>query len=140
MAIKFLVDVNVLSEPMKPVPNAHVVHWLDEHDSDYAVNPIVLGEIEFGIRSLPVGRRRVRLQQWFEKLAARVPFLPIDRATASEWAQLLASLKSKGLAMPAKDSLIAATARAYGLTIATRNTADFRHTGVPLVNPFEDSV
>ena len=139
MSIKYLVDVNVLSEPMKPIPNDRVVRWLDQHDAEYAVNPIVLGEIEFGILILPAGRRRVRLASWFDELAIRIPVFPIDTHVASEWAKMLAGLKAKGLTIPVKDSLIAATARSHGLTIATRNTADFRHAGVPLVNPFESS-
>jgi len=63
--------------------------------------------------------------------------LNFDADTASEWARLLARLKNKSLAMSVKDSLIAASALVHGLTVATRNTKDFRNAGVALVNPFE---
>ena len=66
----------------------------------------------------------------------RLHVLDFDTANATAWARLLARLKKKGRAMPVKDSLIAATALAHGLTVATRNTADFRHAGVPVENPF----
>ncbi len=63
--------------------------------------------------------------------------LDLDSHTASAWAELLARLKKRGLTMPVKNSLIAATALAHDLTVATRDTADYRRAGVPLVNPFE---
>jgi len=64
--------------------------------------------------------------------------LEFDAATASAWARLLARLKKNGLAMPVKDSQIAATALLHGLTVATRNVADYRNAGVSVVNPFSD--
>ncbi len=61
----------------------------------------------------------------------------IDASTAAVWAKLLADLKRKGRAMPIKDSLVAATAKQHGFAVATRNTTDFRHAVVPVVNPFK---
>ncbi len=133
--MKFLVDADVLSEPTKPIPNASVIAWLRANESELAVNPIVLGEIEYGIQLLSAGKRRARLEAWFELGVQRVRSLEIDAATASTWAKLLASLKKRGRAMPIKDSLIAATALQHGLAVATRNTADYRHSGVALVDP-----
>lgn len=63
--------------------------------------------------------------------------LDMDATTAAEWAGLLADLRRKGRAMPVKDSLIAATARQHGLTVATRNISDYSNAGVKLINPFE---
>lgn len=136
--MKFLVDANVLSEPTKPVPMARVVTWLRDNESELAVNPIVLGELEYGILLLPAGRRRKRLQDWFAAGVQRLRVLDFDAASATTWARLLAGLKKKGLAMPVKDSLIAASALAHGLAVATRNVADFRRAGVRVVNPFEE--
>ena len=133
---KFLVDANVLSEPTKPRPARSVIDWLREHDADLTVTPIILGELEYGILLLPAGRRRTRLVDWFAIGAKVLNVVEIDAATASVWAKLLADLKRKGRAMPVKDSLIAASARQHGLTVATRNTADYRHAGVQVVNPF----
>jgi hypothetical protein len=135
--VNFLVDANVLSEATKPQPAPSVNDWLRVHERRLVVNPIVLGELEYGILLLPAGRRRTRLQKWFAEGARKLFVLDIDAGTASVWAELLAELKRKGRAMPLKDSLIAATARQHRLTVATRNVSDYRHAGVLLVNPFE---
>ena len=134
--MKYLVDANVLSEPTKPAPAARVVEWLRHHERDLAVNPIILGELEYGILLLPASRRRARLERWFTAGVQRLRVLDVDSATAAAWARLLARLKKKGHAMPIKDSLIAATALAHGLTVATRNTPDFERAGVNILNPF----
>ena len=134
--MKFLVDANVLSEPTKPAPDARVVEWLRAHERELAVNPIILGELEYGILLLPAGRRRARLEQWFAAGVQRLRVLDFDTTTASEWACLLARLKKKGHAMPIKDSLIAATALAHGLAVATRNATDLRNARVAVEIPF----
>lgn len=113
-----------------------MLDWLRENEQDLAVNPIILGELEYGILLLPAGRRRTRLARWFEAGVQRIRVLNFDAVTASQWARLLARLSAKGTVMPIKDSLIAATALAHALTIATRNTADFRHAGVALEDLF----
>jgi toxin FitB len=135
--LTFLVDADVLSETTKPRPNAAVMEWLRDNDDQNAVSPVVLAELEYGILMLPHGRRRTRLEQWFYGGVASFPVLEIDAQTAQVWAALNAELSRLGRAMPVKDSLIAATARQHGLTIATRNIDDYRYAGVPLVNPFE---
>jgi len=114
-----------------------VVEWLRRHESDLAVNPIILGEIEYGILLLSAGKKRSSLLRWFAEGIQRMRSLDIDLETASAWANLLARMRKKGVAMPIKDSLIAATALAHRLAVATRNTADYRNSGVSLVNPFE---
>ncbi len=135
--MKYLVDADVLSEATKPAPSQHVVDWLRKHDRDLVVNPIVLGELEYGILLLPAGRRRKKLLDWFEGGIGQLNVIEIDTATAGVWAKLLADLKRKGRAMPIKDSLIAATAKQHGLTVATGNAADFRYASVQIVNPFK---
>jgi hypothetical protein len=135
--VKYLVDANVLSEPTRPRPAAAVIVWLGENDREIAVNPIILGELAYGILLLPASRRRKRLEEWFARGRDALQVLDMDAETADAWAHLLADLKRKGRAMPFKDSLIAATARQHGLTVVTRNTTNYRHAGVALVNPFE---
>lgn len=134
--MKFLVDADVLSEPTKARPELRVLDWLRKNEADLVVNPIVLGEIEYGILLLPSGKKRTRLHEWFEQGIARMRAVDLDARTASAWAHLIADLRRAGRAMPVKDSLIAASAHAHGLTVATRNVAHFRFAGVPLVNPF----
>ena len=132
----YLVDANVLSEATRPDPNVKVVEWLTRHERDLVVDPIIVGEIRFGIHLLPAGRRRRRLEQWFEDGVQRIHCLPWDLATGLRWARLLADLRAAGRSMPIKDSLIAATALAHGLTVATRNARDFKTARVKIIDPF----
>jgi toxin FitB len=134
--VKFLVDANVLSEPTKATSDPQVVNWLRRHERDIAVDPVILGEVRFGILLLPKGKRRTRLEQWFSAGVQRLHCLPWEAETGLRWAELLASLRLAGRAMPIKDSLIAATALAHGLTVATRNNRDFEKAGVKVVHPF----
>jgi toxin FitB len=134
--VTYLVDANVLSEATKLKPDSKAVEWLRKNESKLAVDPIILGEIRFGIHLLPAGKRRRRLETWFESGVAKIICLPWTADTGLRWAKLLADLRLAGKAMPIKDSLIAATALHHGLTIATRNHADFRLAGVNLLDPF----
>ena len=135
--MRYLVDANVLSEATRPQPNEAVVNWLRKHMREVAVDPIILGEVQFGILLLPEGKRRRRLEDWFDEGVALIECLSWDATTALCWAQLLAKLRQNGRAIAVKDSLIAATAIRYNLTIATRNVRDFLHAGVSIENPFE---
>jgi predicted nucleic acid-binding protein len=136
--VKYLVDANVLSEPTKPRPDPRVLAWLRAHEPDIAVDPVILGELRFGILILPKGTKRAALERWFEAGAGRLHCLPWDADTGLKWAELLARLHTTGKAMPLKDSLIAATAAVHGLAVATRNRADFVNAGVRIVDPFID--
>jgi toxin FitB len=132
-----LVDANVLSEPTKPAPSERVVEWLRNHEQEITVDPIILGELRFGILLLPKGKRRERLEAWFAEGATRLRCLPFDAPTGLRWAELLAYLRRSGRAMPIRDSLIAATALSNGLTVVTRNREDFEKAGVRVINPFD---
>jgi len=134
--VKYLVDANVLSEPTKPVPDARVVEWLRRNERDLAVDPFILGEVRFGILLLPRGKRRTSLERWFDSGVQGLRCLTWEAETGLRWAELLATLRASGRAMPVKDSLIAATALVHGLIVATRNRADFEKARVKIVDPF----
>jgi len=132
----YLVDANVLSEPTKPAPDPRVIAWLRTHERDLAVDPIILGEMRFGILLLPKGKKRTALERWFDAGVQRLRCLPWEADTGLKWAELLARLRTTGKAMPIKDSLIAATALVHDLIVATRNHSDFEKAGVRMVDPF----
>jgi predicted nucleic acid-binding protein len=134
--VTFLVDANVLSEATRPEPDPGVLEWLTRHEREIAVDPIILGEIRFGIFLLPAGKRRARLERWFQEGVERIHCLAWEAATGLRWARLLADLRAMGRSMPIKDSLIAATALVHGLAVVTRNRRDFEPAGVEIVDPF----
>jgi predicted nucleic acid-binding protein len=134
--MRFLVDANVLSEGTRPSPAPQVLDWLASNEAELAVNPVILGEIEYGILRLPEGARRNRLLEWFQLGVQKIHVFVFDEATASAWARLLAQLRNSGRSMPVKDSMIAASALTHNLTVVTRNIHDFTATGLPLLNPF----
>ncbi len=134
--MKFLADANVLSEATKPYPDPKVIDWLRRHEADVVVDPVVLGEIRFGILLLPDGKRRRRLEGWFREGIERIQCCAWEASTGLRWAELLAKLRAEGLAMPIKDSMIAATALVHSLAVATRNERDFEKARVEVINPF----
>jgi len=133
--VRHLVDANVLSEATKPDPNPRVIEWLRRNERSILIDPIILGEIRFGILLLANGGRRSKLESWFEQGISRIECVPWDSAIGMRWAQLLADLRRGGKPMSIKDSLIAATALAYELTLATLNQRDFKPAKVQLVDP-----
>jgi predicted nucleic acid-binding protein len=132
----YLADANVLSEPTKLSPNRNVVDWFTVNEENLVVDPIILGEIHIGILSLPSGRKRRQLEQWFRTVVETIDCLPWDAAVSRRWARLVVQLRKKGQTLPVLDGMIAATALEHGLTIATRNTRDFRKTGAKVFDPF----
>ena len=134
----YLVDANVLSEATKAEPAPQVLRWLRRHEDRITVDPVIVGEIRFDILLLPRGKRRERLETWFEGVVTKIHCLSWEAQTGFRWARLLADLRSQGRAMPVKDSLIAATALTYDIPLVTRNRHDFEATGIPLIDPFAE--
>jgi predicted nucleic acid-binding protein len=133
----YLVDANVLSEPTKQVADKRVIAWLDANESNLIVDSIIIGELRIGILALPRGRKRDRLEQWYETVIETIECLPWDAMVSRRWAALVVELRRKGETVPLLDGMIAATALQHELTVATRNTRDFEKTGVKTLNPFE---
>ena len=136
----FLLDTNVISELIKPRPDANVVRWIEETDESILfLSVLTLGEVRTGIERLNLGRRRGRLESWLEvDLRARFTnrILAIDEAVAERWGTLAAIAAAKGTPVPVIDGLLAATAFQHDLMLVTRNTADVAGTGVPILNPW----
>jgi toxin FitB len=133
--VKYLVDANVLWEATKPNPDPTIVEWLRHNERSIVVDPIVLGEIRFGILLIERSARRTKLETWLEQGIGRIHCIPFDALVGLRWAQLLADLRRRGRPMSIKDSLIAATALAHDLAVATLNQRDFKPARVRLVDP-----
>lgn len=135
-----LLDTNVISEVMRASPSRVVLEWLNNRDSEKLhVSTVTIGEIEYGLRILPAGRRRSVLKERFERFIYRAfaqRILSFDEAAARVYGEVMGLRKELGRPMSVPDGQIAAIARASGLKIATRNIRDFEECGVDLVNPF----
>ena len=139
--MNLLLDTNVLSEVQRPAPDLKVLGWLDAIDEDRAyVSVASIAELRRGIALMDDGRRRDALAIWLANdLPARFAerILPIDRAVAERWGDLMAQSRRSGVALSVMDGFFAATALANDLTLVTRNVKDFASFGVPLFNPWD---
>lgn len=134
--MKYLTDVNVICETTKPNRSTKVTDWLQKHRADIWVDPIVVGEIWRGILKLPAGQRRTALTKWFQELCERMPCIEWSLETAIAWAEIVEQTRRAGFTIGIADTMIAATAKLHGLTVATRNVKDFSRCGVPVFDPF----
>jgi toxin FitB len=132
----YLLDTNVVSELRKPRPHGGVLAWLQAAPpSQCFVSALTLGEIQAGIEKTREqdAAKAEALQRWLDQLAASSQVLPLDGAVMRLHARLM-HRRSDTLY---EDALIAATAQQHGLTVVTRNVADFKALGVPILNPFK---
>lgn len=134
--MSLLLDTNVLSETVRPRPNAGVLQWLAAHPS-FFISAITLEELSFGIERIS-GRRRAALYEWLERLRAEPSpgVVPVDAEIALAAGRLRARREQKGRPVAQADMLIAASALTRGLTLVTRNVADFDGCGIALLDPF----
>ena len=136
-----LVDTNVISEPLRKVPEARVVDWIDAQPMETLyLSAITVAELRFGVASLPAGKRRNSLHDNVETrvlplFAGRV--LAFDMAASQVYAELMAKARATGSAIDKADGYIAATAATNGMMVATRDTPPFEAAGVPVINPWE---
>ena len=135
MTQRYLLDTNVVSELRKPRPNGGVVAWLESlDDTQLFVSAVTLGEIQAGIeltREQDPAKAQ-DIEAWLALVAAAYNVLPMDASTFAAWAKLM-HRKSHTLY---EDAMIAATAQVHGLTVASRNVADFQALGFDVFNPF----
>ena len=135
-----ILDTNVLSEVMRPLPTAEVLRWLATHPaSRLFTTAITQAEILYGLELLPRGKRRAALQSAVEAMfeedfADRI--LPFDSDAARVFPQIAASRRAAGRPITQWDAQIAAIAGSRGAALATRNTGDFEHCGITVLNPW----
>lgn len=131
----YLLDTNVVSELRKPKPHGAVLAWVEAADpKELYLSVVTIGEIQAGIemtREQDITKAQ-QIERWLDQIAKHYQVLSLDAPCMRIWAQLM-HRKSNTLM---EDALIAATAKQHGLTVVTRNVADFAALGVEVVNPF----
>jgi len=136
--VKWLLDTNSLSELTRPEPFEGLLDWLDANEPDTGVSAISIGEMVAGIERLQEGKRRRTLERALkflrEDYAGKI--LDFTEGAAVEWGRLVALARKRGHNLSVLDSQIEATGIHYGLTVVTRNSADFFH---PVFNPWKPS-
>ncbi len=135
MTSAYLLDTNVVSELRKRRPHGGVVAWVESmDDSQLYLSAVTLGEIQAGIELTREHDpdKAGEIETWLELVTGAYNVLPMDATTFRTWARLMHK-KSDALY---EDAMIAATAKVHGLTIVTRNVADFNALGIEVFNPF----
>ena len=132
----YLLDTNVVSELRKPRPHGAVLTWLQARDdAELHLSAVTIGEIQAGIeltRQQDAAKAQ-EIEAWLEQVATTWNVLPMDAPAFRAWARLMHRRSDT----VTEDAMIAATAQIHGLTVVTRNVADFKPFGVALLNPCE---
>jgi toxin FitB len=137
--MSWLLDTDVICQPAKRHGDARVIAWLDEEQDRCYTSAIVIAQLAYWVRTKD-GRQRQDLQAWLTRLVDALGgrIHGFNGSVAHVWAEQERVLDKAGQRMPVEDSYIAATARRYGLTIATGHDRDFRRPGLKVFNPFKE--
>lgn len=139
----FLLDTNIISELVKPKPEANVTEWVENTDESLLyLSVLTLGQIRGGIAVLSQSRRRATLEAWLDKdLRTRFEdrILAVDQEVADRRGLLTAAARNNGIVLPVIDGLLAATALAHNLTLVTRDTGQIPSMGVAVFHPWENN-
>jgi predicted nucleic acid-binding protein len=134
-----LLDTNVISEAMKPEPNAAVRRWLDDQAAETLhLSSVTIAELMFGVGALPKGNRKDRLAVVVEGVVALFAdrILPFDIAAARHYASLAVKARKAGKGFPTPDGYIAAIAASRGLLVASRDTSAYAAAGLEVIDPW----
>lgn len=135
--MKYLLDTNIISEVKKRDPHPNVAMWIKAYKDHIYLSSITIGELRSGaIRKSKTDKEQgYRLHQWIDQLLTEYneQILNVNLEVCESWAELIAIDDTNGV-----DSLIAAQAISYNMTLVTRNIKHFKMFGVKLFNPFEE--
>ena len=134
-----VLDTNVVSEAMKPEPDAAVRAWLNTQAAETLyLSSVTLAELLFGIRALAAGKRKKMLDRALKELLELFEdrVLPFDTHAARYYADLAVLAKSGGRGFPTPDGYIAAIAASRGFIVASRDTSPYEAAGVAVINPW----
>lgn len=126
VSLRFLLDTNILSEPLRPIPNSNVIDMLRRHENEIATATIVWHELLFGCNRLPDSKKRQAIEKYLQEVVEpNIPLLPYD-ANAAKWhAEERARLVTIGKTPSFADGQIAAIAKVNGLILVTNNVSDY---------------
>jgi len=137
MNLRYLLDTNTISEPLKPYPDAQVAERLDRFHNQLALPVFVVYELLRGAYLMPESKKRLRVLRYVEQTIRYLPVLPYTQASAEWHGREAARLQALGKSPPFIDAQIAAVAVTNDLVLVTRNTADFiNFSGLQLENWF----
>lgn len=123
---RYLVDTNVISEPLRPAPNPKILERLESYQDQLSTAAVVWHELLFGCYRLPASEKRAALEEYLERVvAASFEILPYDETAARWHAAERASLAASGRTPPFADGQIAAVARTNDLILVTLNVSDY---------------
>ena len=127
MSIRYLLDTNVQSEPIKSHPDERTIKSLSKHDGELATCSVVWHELTFGAARLAASKKRNAIEAYLEEaVRGTLPILPYDQEAASWHARERARLSKRGRPPSAADGQIAAIASVNDLIVVTANVKDFR--------------
>jgi len=135
-----VLDTNLLSEALKPVPSATPLRWLAAQEPrSVFLTTITVAEVLYGIQILPGGKRRDSLARAVSDMLLhdfQGRILPFDTDSSQHYAIIAATRRKQGRPISQSDAMIAAICRSHQATLATRNIPDFHHCGIPLIDPW----
>jgi predicted nucleic acid-binding protein len=137
-----LIDTNVVSEVMRPLPEPRVLQWLNaQPDTRLYLSSTILAELLSGLAAMPDGQRKLGLQKLLRRLredwfAGRV--LPFTVEAAERYGDIVSRARRRGRAIEMADGQIAAVAVVHGFAVATRDIGPFEAAGIAVINPWEE--
>lgn len=135
-----IVDTNVISEPMRKLPEPAVLDWLDRQPRQTLFTTATsYGELLAGAALLPQGKRKNEFLTRIESTLLNLfegRVLAFDRDAATSYALIVAAGRKKGHVISIADAQIAAIARCRGFAIATRDVRPFEAAGITVINPW----
>jgi len=136
-----ILDTNVVSELIRPSPDARVLRWFSNQAAeDLHITVVTMAGILYGIELIAASRRRDAVRTGAEKMFETVfadRMLTFEERAAVAFSQIAPARRRQGKPIAESDAQIAAITRVHGATLATRNPYVFEGCGVRLVNPWE---
>ena len=127
MSLVYLLDTNIISEPLKASPNKQVIENIQRYDSQIAIASFVVYELVRGVHLLEESKKRLKAMDYIESVLVKFPILPYTESDARWQGEESARLQKLGKTPPFVDAQIAAVAKTNQLILVTRNTKDFKN-------------